>query len=83
MPALMEFSLKNGFNPITLGMLWSFSMGGKVFVYQSSVLDRRLLLRRLYGQGSFQARRRALFRGVAMLIAARPLYWPLLGLTFR
>lgn len=35
-PALMQFALRAGFNPLILGMLWGFAAVGKVFVYQST-----------------------------------------------
>ena len=83
MPSLMQFSLKEGFNPLTLGMLWGFAAGGKVFVYQSAVLALG------YSFGSFTAK--DLFKfGLALffvesflLLVIASWYWPLLGLTFR
>ena len=83
MPALMQFALQHGFNPLTLGMLWGFAAGGKVFIYQSAVLAVG------YGFGYFTTR--DLFKfGLAiffvesfLLIVIVPWYWPLLGLTFR
>src|SRR5262249_53864619 len=38
MPALMEFAIKNGVNALAIGMLWTFAVGGKLFIYQSLVL---------------------------------------------
>jgi di/tricarboxylate transporter len=38
MPLLMQFATEHGLNPLKLGMLWVFSSGGKIFVYQSGVL---------------------------------------------
>ena len=38
LPALMQFCVKNGFNPLPIGMLWTFSTGGKFFLYQMSAL---------------------------------------------
>ena len=83
LPPLMDFSLKGGFNPLTLGMLWAFSLGGKVFVYQQSALAIG------YALGYFTAK--DLFKlGIGLfalesflLLVIIPWYWPLLGLTFR
>src|SRR5262249_48197511 len=38
MPLLMNFAKSHGLNPLTLGMIWVFGSGGKIFVYQSAVL---------------------------------------------
>jgi anion transporter len=38
MPLLMQFAAAHGLSPLKLGMLWVFSSGGKIFVYQSGVL---------------------------------------------
>jgi anion transporter len=83
MPALMQFAVKDGFNPLSLGMLWAFAAGGKVFVYQSAVMAVG------YAFGYFSAR--DLFKfGLAvffvesiLLLIIIPWYWPLLGLSFR
>lgn len=36
MPPLMQFALDKGFNPLTMGMIWTFAVGGKIFIYQSA-----------------------------------------------
>src|SRR5437762_12735565 len=38
MPLLMNFAKAHIFNPLLLGMIWSFAAGGKIFVYQSAVM---------------------------------------------
>ncbi|MDX2142047.1 MAG: SLC13 family permease [Rhodospirillaceae bacterium] len=38
LPLLMEFSKAQGLNPAWIGMIWSFSSGGKLFAYESAVL---------------------------------------------
>ena len=37
-PLLMGFANEHGLNALKIGMLWVFSSGGKMFVYQSGVL---------------------------------------------
>jgi sodium-dependent dicarboxylate transporter 2/3/5 len=82
-PPLMDFSLKNGFNPLAMGMIWTFAAEGKVFIYQSAVLAVG------YAFGYFSTR--DLFKfGLALFVVESilvlvviPIYWPLLGLTFR
>src|SRR5438094_8680690 len=38
MPLLMNFAKAHNFNPLLLGMIWSFAAGGKILVYQSAVM---------------------------------------------
>jgi solute carrier family 13 (sodium-dependent dicarboxylate transporter), member 2/3/5 len=79
-PLVMNFALAHGLNPLAIGMLWAFSAGGKIFVYQSGVLIVG------YAYGYFEAR--DLFRlGLCMsivdsilLLLVVPLYWPLIGI---
>ncbi len=83
MPSLMRFSIENGFNPLSMGMVWAFAAEGKVFIYQSAVLAVG------YAFGYFSTR--DLFKfGLALFLVESflvlviiPIYWPLLGLTFR
>jgi len=82
-PGLMQFAIKNGFNPRTLGLIWGFAGEGKIFIYQSAVLAVG------YAFGYFTTR--DLFKfGLCLIILDSllllifvPTYWPLLGLTFR
>src|SRR5579864_922307 len=79
-PLVMNFALAHGLNPLAIGMLWAFSAGGKIFVYQSGVLIVG------YAYGYFEAR--DMFRlGLCMsivdsllLLLVVPLYWPLIGI---
>lgn len=38
LPVLLKFAQVQGYNPVALGMIWAFAAGGKLFVYQSSVV---------------------------------------------
>jgi sodium-dependent dicarboxylate transporter 2/3/5 len=79
MPALMEFATNNGRNPLAIGMLWTFAVGGKLFIYQSLVLIAG------YSFGCFNARDvlrcGAFFLIVEnlMLLILVSFYWPLIG----
>ncbi|HKU17579.1 MAG TPA: SLC13 family permease [Steroidobacteraceae bacterium] len=80
LPVLMEFAHNNGLDPLAIGMLWTFAVGGKLFIYQSLVLIAG------YSFGVFNARdvfKVALFfllaENIALLLLV-PLYWPLLGI---
>jgi solute carrier family 13 (sodium-dependent dicarboxylate transporter), member 2/3/5 len=80
MPLLMNFAKTHGLNPLTLGMVWVFGSGGKIFVYQSAVLIVG------YSFGYFRARdllRVGLLLTVIEFIAILlivPFYWPLIGI---
>jgi sodium-dependent dicarboxylate transporter 2/3/5 len=80
MPILMEFSKTHHENPLWIGMVWSFSSGGKLFAYQSSVLVIG------YGYGYFRHTdllKLGLILTVVEFLLLLPcvlFYWPLLGL---
>jgi di/tricarboxylate transporter len=80
-PPLMTFAKANGFNPLQLGMIWTFAAGGKIFAYQSAVMIVG------YSYGFFAARDLlkigALLTVVEFLIVIVlvPLYWPLIGIN--
>ena len=79
-PLLMQFAATHGLSPLKLGMLWVFSSGGKIFVYQSGVLVLG------YAYGYFRAKdilRLGLIMSLAdslMLLIVVPFYWPLIGI---
>jgi anion transporter len=80
MPALIHFAQVNNFDPVALGMVWTFASGGKIFVYQSAVMivgysygyfDARDMLR----VGSFLC----IVESLLLLIVFN-LWWPRLGI---
>ncbi len=79
-PPLMTFAKANGFNPLQIGMIWTFAAGGKIFAYQSAVMIVG------YSYGYFGAR--DLLRIGAWLTVIEflivlvlvPFYWPLIGI---
>jgi di/tricarboxylate transporter len=79
-PPLMRFAMTHGLDPLSVGMIWTFAAGGKIFVYQSAVL----VIGHAYG--FFDSR--DLFRiglwltliEFVVVLLLRSLYWPLLGL---
>jgi di/tricarboxylate transporter len=79
-PLLMEFSIQHGLSALKIGMLWVFSSGGKIFIYQSGVLVIG------YGYGYFRAKdilRLGLIMSVVdslLLLIVVPFYWPLIGI---
>ena len=80
MPLLMNFAHVDGLNPLAVGMIWTFSSSGKIFVYQSAVMIVG------YSYGFYSAK--DMFRlGLCMsivdsilLFVVVPLYWPLIGI---
>ena len=80
LPMLMTYAKDSGLDPLALGMVWTFSAGGKIFLYQSAVLVVG------YSYGYFSLR--DLFKvGAALtivewliLMLLVPLYWPLIGI---
>lgn len=80
LPMLMNYAKTAGLDPLALGMVWTFSAGGKIFLYQSAVLVVG------YSYGYFTLK--DLFKvGAALtivewliLMLLVPLYWPLIGI---
>jgi len=79
MPSLMQFARLQGLDPLAVGMIWTIGAGGKLFLYQSTVLivghsygyfDRRDLLRMGACLTIVEA-------AVVQLLASA--YWPWLG----
>jgi anion transporter len=79
-PLLMNFATTHGFDPLALGMIWTFASGGKIFVYQSAVMIVG------YSYGYFDGRdmlRIGLSLTVIeslLLLLVVPFYWPLIGI---
>jgi anion transporter len=79
-PLLMNFATTHGYDPLALGMIWTFASGGKIFVYQSAVMIVG------YSYGYFDGRD-MLRIGLALtviesilLLLVVPFYWPLIGI---
>lgn len=75
MPLLMQFAAGHGLSALEVGMIWVFSSGGKIFVYQSGVLIIG------YAYGYFRPKdilRLGLLMSLVdslILILVIPLYW--------
>jgi sodium-dependent dicarboxylate transporter 2/3/5 len=80
LPILMNFAKTHALNPAWIGMIWSFSSGGKLFAYQSAVLVLG------YGYGYFRPKDLIKLGGLltivdfAVLALSVTFYWPMLGL---
>ena len=80
LPLLMTFAKTQGLDPLSLGMIWTFAAGGKIFMYQAAVLIVG------YSYGYFGSRD-MLKVGICLTIVESlillllvPFYWPLIGL---
>jgi len=78
-PIVMEFAKAERMSPLLLGMIWTFSAGGKLFAYQSGVLIVG------YSYGYFEARdlvKMGWWLTVVefvVLVVLVQVYWPLIG----
>jgi len=82
-PILMNVANTHGFNPLWIGMVWTFAAGGKLFVYQSSVLVVG------YSYGYFRHSdmiKIGIFITLVefvLLVLTTVLWWPILGIASR
>lgn len=82
LPVLLHTATSQAYNPVAVGMLWTFAGGGKLFAYQAtSVLFG-------YSFGIFTARDpfkvgaiMTLVEGLLIMVLV-PVYWPLIGLSW-
>jgi solute carrier family 13 (sodium-dependent dicarboxylate transporter), member 2/3/5 len=82
LPVMIGYANQHGLNPQAVAMVLAFSSGGKLFVYQSSVLVQGL------SYGYFDSRDMlkvglvlSIVEGLVLLVLA-PLYWPLVGVSW-
>jgi len=80
-PILMQYAREHAINPLTLGMIWTFGAGPKIFMYESAVLVVG------YSYGYFTNRDMIKVGAILSVVTALillllvPLYWPLIGIT--
>jgi di/tricarboxylate transporter len=80
LPLLMNFAKQNAIDPLTLGMIWTFGAGAKIFMYESAVLVVG------YSYGFFEAKDMLKVGALLSIVACAilmllvPLYWPLIGI---
>ena len=80
-PILMQYAREHAINPLTLGMIWTFGAGPKIFMYESAVLVVG------YSYGYFSNRDMIKVGAILSLVTAVillllvPLYWPLIGIS--
>ena len=80
LPGLMNYASAHHLNALALGMVWTFSSGATVFIYQNAVLIVG------YSYGYFTSKdlfRLGLWMTVIdslLLLIVVPFYWPLIGI---
>jgi len=79
-PVLMQFAKTHGLDPLTLGMIWTFAAGGKIFVYQNAVMIIGYSYGYFSGWDMFKLGLLLTVVESLILLFLVPLYWPLLGL---
>ena len=79
-PPLMTYAKEHGIDPLTLGMIWTFGAGPKIFMYESAVLVVG------FSYGYFDNKDLLKVGGILSIVTAVillllvPLYWPLIGI---
>jgi anion transporter len=83
LPVLLQVADVEGYHPIAMGLIWTFTTGGKVFVYQAASYIVG------YSYGYFEAKDLlkvgavlTVVEGILLMVVV-PLYWPLIGLPWR
>lgn len=81
LPVLLVFAKAQGFDPVSLALLWTMGGGGGLFVYQSGVYVVG------YSYGYFQAKdffkfglALTVIQGVLLILLVE-FYWPLIGMS--
>jgi sodium-dependent dicarboxylate transporter 2/3/5 len=80
LPLLMTYAREHGLDPLTLGMVWTFGAGPKLFIYESAVLVVG------YSYGYFDNKDMLKIGALLSVVTAVillllvPLYWPLIGI---
>jgi solute carrier family 13 (sodium-dependent dicarboxylate transporter), member 2/3/5 len=83
LPVLLKVAILEGYNPAAIALLWNFTAGGKLFVYQSTAIVLA------YSYGFFQPKDLlkvgavlTVVEGLFILLLV-PFYWSLIGLPWR
>ena len=79
-PPLMQFAKLHHLNPLNVGMIWTFAIGGKIFVYQAAVLIVGHSYGYFNGWDTFRVGLAVTVVQAVILVFLVPLYWPLIGL---
>lgn len=80
LPVLLTYARTHGLDPLSLGMMWTFCVGAKVFIYQSAVLVVGYSYGYFDGRDMFKIGLSLSIVQMIILVLLVPLYWPLIGL---
>lgn len=80
LPVVMDYAVNNDLNPLAVGMIWSFSASGKLFIYQSLVLIAGYTFGCYNGRDVFKIAAFFLFVDWILLFLLVLSYWPLVGI---
>ena len=80
MPVVMNYALANNLDPLAVGLIWSFSAAGKLFIYQSLVLIAGYTFNCYSGRDVLRISAFFLIVDWILLLLIVPLYWPLIGI---
>jgi anion transporter len=80
LPLLLELAKTNGYNPVALGLIWTFASGANIFVYQSSVLVLGYSFGYFNSKDLFKLGALLTLVECALLTILVSYYWPLIGL---
>lgn len=80
MPVLMNYADANGLDALGVGLIWSFSAAGKLFIYQSLVLIAGYTFNCYSGKDVLRISAFFLILDWVLLILMAQFYWPLLGI---
>jgi len=80
LPPLMQFATLHHLDPLRVGMIWTFAIGGKIFIYQAAVLIVGYSYGFFEGWDLFRIGLSLTVVQAIILIVLVPFYWPLIGL---
>lgn len=82
LPVMIGFSHAHALNPTAIAMVLAFASGGKLFVYQSSVLVQGLSYGYFDSRDMFKVGLAlSVIEGVVLFLLV-PLYWPIVGISW-
>jgi len=80
LPVLMQLAHTHGVDPLTLGMIWTFGAGGKIFIYQTAVLVVGFSFGCFTPKDMFKVGLALTVIEFVLLLLIVPVWWPLIGL---
>jgi anion transporter len=79
-PPLMTYAKQHGIDPLTLGMIWTFGAGPKLFIYESAVLVVGYSYGYFDNKDMFKMGAALSIVTAVILLLLVPFYWPLIGI---